>query len=86
MWLVFTAMRRPITILVAVLAIVLTSVMWAALHQQYSWVGILYIFIMGLIFGWMRQRSGSTTLTIGLHALNNLIATVLVAVQIEWLR
>ena len=65
--------------------IMLTSVMWAALHQQYSWVGIVYIFIIGLIFGWMRQRSGSTTLTIGLHALNNLIATVLVAVQIEWL-
>jgi membrane protease YdiL (CAAX protease family) len=65
--------------------IILTSVIWAALHQQYSWVGIVYIFIIGLIFGWMRQRSGSTTLTIGLHALNNLIATVLVAVQIEWL-
>jgi hypothetical protein len=33
----------------------------------------------------MRQRSGSTTLTIILHSLNNLFATILVAVQIEWL-
>ena len=65
--------------------IVLTSALWAALHQQYNWLGILCIFLMGLIFGWMRQRSGSTTLTIILHSLNNLFATILVAVQIEWL-
>ena len=41
--------------------------------------------MMGLIFGWMRQRSGSTTLPIVLHTLNNLFATVLVAIQVEWL-
>jgi uncharacterized protein len=64
--------------------IVLTSALWAALHQQYNWPGILFIFLMGLILGWMRQRSGSTTLTIMLHALNNLFA-ITVAVQIEWL-
>ena len=65
--------------------IVLTAVLWSALHQQYNWLGILCIFAMGLIFGWMRQRSGTTTVTITLHALNNLIATVLVTVQVEWL-
>jgi membrane protease YdiL (CAAX protease family) len=64
--------------------IVLTSALWAALHLQYNWLGILYIFLMGLIFGWLRQRSGSTTLTIVLHAFNNLFATIVVAVQIEW--
>ena len=31
---------------------------------------------MGLIFGWMRQRSGSTTLPIVLHTLNNLLCHV----------
>jgi membrane protease YdiL (CAAX protease family) len=60
--------------------IVLTSALWAALHQQYNWLGMLCIFLMGLIFGWIRQRSGSTTVTIVLHALNNLIAAVLIAV------
>jgi membrane protease YdiL (CAAX protease family) len=40
---------------------------------------------MGLIFGWARQRSGSTALTIVLHALNNLIAMIVIALQIEWL-
>jgi membrane protease YdiL (CAAX protease family) len=65
--------------------IALTSVLWAALHQQYNWAGILFIFLMGLIFGWMRQRTGSTTLTIALHGFNNLLCTVLVAVKLEWL-
>jgi membrane protease YdiL (CAAX protease family) len=65
--------------------IALTSALWAALHQQYNWLGILRIFLMGLIFGWVRQRSGSTTLTIVLHTVNNLVAMILVAVRIEGL-
>jgi len=65
--------------------IVLTSALWAALHQQYNAAGIIFIFLMGLLLGWIRQRSASTTLTILLHAINNLCATVLVAVQVEWL-
>jgi uncharacterized protein len=65
--------------------IVLTSALWAALHLQYNWLGILVIFLMGLIFGSLRQHSGSTTLTIVLHAFNNLFVTVLVTVKIEWL-
>lgn len=65
--------------------IVLTSALWAALHLQYNAVGILLIFVMGLIFGWMRQRSGSTMLPMALHAFNNLFATIATAVQVEWL-
>jgi CAAX protease family protein len=64
--------------------IVLTSVLWALLHQQYNWFGILWVFLVGLIFGCIRQRSGSTTLTIMLHALYNLFVTIVLAVQIEW--
>lgn len=66
--------------------ILLTSVLWAALHQQYNWLGILCIFLMGLIFGWVRHRSGSTSPVIVLHALNNLVAMILVTLQVEWLR
>ena len=65
--------------------IVVASALWAALHQQYNALGILLIFLMGLIFGWMRQRSGSTILPIVLHTLNNLLAMSLVAIQVEWL-
>jgi CAAX protease family protein len=53
-------------------AIVAISVLWAALHVQYDWTGILQIFIIGLFLGWMRWRSGSLLLTILLHALFNL--------------
>ena len=40
---------------------------------------------MGLMLGWLRQRSNSTTLTIVLHELNSLLCTVLVTVKLEWL-
>ena len=65
--------------------IVVTAALWAVLHQQYNILGILFIFVAGLIFGWMRQRSGSTLLPMILHTVNNLLATSLVAIQIEWL-
>jgi uncharacterized protein len=65
--------------------IVVTAALWALLHQQYNFLGILFIFVMGLIFGWMRQRSGSTLLPMALHMANNVFATVLVTIQVEWL-
>jgi uncharacterized protein len=65
--------------------IILTSALWAAMHQQYNGLGILCVFAMGLLLGWMRHRSASTTLTITLHALNNVIAMGLVAIWVEWL-
>ena len=53
--------------------------------KRYNALGILFIFVMGLIFGWLRQRSGSTLLPMALHAINNVWATVFVAIQVEWL-
>ncbi len=57
-------------------AIVAISLIWAALHVQYDWTGILQIFIIGLFLGWIRWRSASTLLTFVLHALFNLEGTV----------
>ena len=65
--------------------VVVTAALWAVLHQQYNVLGILFIFAMGLIYGWLRQRSGSTLLPMLLHTANNLLATVSVAVNVEWL-
>jgi membrane protease YdiL (CAAX protease family) len=65
--------------------VVLTSGLWAMLHQQYNWAGIFYVFCDGLIYGWLRQRSGSTTLAIGLHVLWNLYCMVKDNVSFEWL-
>ena len=63
----------------------ITAVLWALLHQQYNWLGIAVIFCMGLTLGWLRQRTGSTMLTIVLHALNNLFTMILITAKLEWM-
>ncbi len=57
-------------------AIVVISILWAMLHIQYDWTGVLQIFLVGLFLGWMRWRSGSLVLTFLLHALFNLEGTL----------
>jgi len=57
-------------------AIVVISILWAMLHIQYDWTGVLQIFVIGLFLGWMRWRSGSLVLTFLLHALFNLEGTL----------
>lgn len=65
-------------------AIVLISLLWAALHVQYDWTGILQIFVIGLFLGWTRWRSGSTLLTFVLHALFNLEGSIETALQMRF--
>lgn len=62
-------------------AIVLSSLVWTALHLQYDWYFFLEVLCLGLWFGFLRARSHSTLLTIVLHGLNNLAATI----QTMWL-
>ena len=57
-----------------VATVVLLSAAWAALHVQYAWFFIGEIFLLGLTFGWLRWLSGSTLLTIVLHATVNGLA------------
>ena len=66
-------------------AIVVISALWAALHVQYNWAGILQIFVVGLFLGWVRWRSASTLLTFLLHALFNLERTMETVVQLHFL-
>jgi membrane protease YdiL (CAAX protease family) len=62
-------------------AIVLSSVVWTAMHLQYDWFFFGEIFSIGLLLGYLRYRSGSIWPTIVVHGLNNLAATV----QTYWL-
>ncbi|MGE5159713.1 MAG: lysostaphin resistance A-like protein [Gemmatimonas sp.] len=62
-------------------AIVLSSIVWTSLHLQYGPYFFAEVFTLGLWFGYLRYRSGSTWLTIVLHGLNNLGAVV----QTIWL-
>ena len=52
-------------------AIVLTSAVFALMHVQYDWFVIGQVFGFGVLLGWMRWVSGSTLLTMALHALIN---------------
>lgn len=65
-------------------AIVVISILWAALHVQYDWTGLLQIVVIGLFLGWMRARSGSILLTLLLHALFNLEGTFETVLQIHF--
>ena len=58
---------------------------WAAIQMQYDWFGMVRFFRLGLLFGWVRWRSGSTALTMLMHAVTNVAATIETAVIIEWL-
>mgnify|MGYP005819649909 CR=1 FL=1 len=60
-------------------AIVLSSVLWAAYHTQYDWFGRFEIFVIGLIFGYFRYRSGSTLLAVVMHSAANLYCFFLIA-------
>jgi membrane protease YdiL (CAAX protease family) len=64
-------------------AIGLTSAGWAVMHVQYEAFYIVQIFVLGCVFGWLRWRSGSTLLTIILHAIVNTAALVQVAYMVE---
>ena len=61
-------------------AIIICSACWAALHLQYDFINIFSIFVVGLLLGAVRQKSGSTCLAILLHALMNLVATIETAI------
>jgi membrane protease YdiL (CAAX protease family) len=60
----------------AIPSIVLISLIWSLLHVQYDWLGIAEIFVFGILLGLLRWSTGSTTLTILLHMLNNLEAWI----------
>jgi membrane protease YdiL (CAAX protease family) len=66
-------------------ALVLTSAAWTVMHIQYDFFLLAHILLIGLLLGWLRWASGSTVLTIGLHALANLVATVQAAIKVEWM-
>jgi uncharacterized protein len=63
-------------------AIAAISALWASIHVQYDWFGMLQIFLIGLVLGWARWRSGSTLLTFGMHGFANAWAMIETIVKI----
>jgi uncharacterized protein len=67
------------------IAIAAIAFIWALLHIQYDWLGTVQIFVIGLMLGWFRWASGSTTLTILMHGLINLESMIETAIKVEYL-
>src|SRR5262249_33732456 len=52
-----------------VAGLIALTALFAVLHAQYDLFGITQVFLLALVLGWLRWRSGSTLLTIVLHML-----------------
>ena len=59
-------------------AALVTTIGWTLLHWGYSIVGIIEVFIAGLLFSWALWRTGSLWVPLCLHAIYN--ATVLTVI------
>jgi len=59
--------------------IVVTAAIWAAIHLQYDLFDISTVFVLGLLLGAARWRTGSILVPLAMHALANFVATVEVA-------
>ena len=57
-------------------AILLTSVVFAALHVQYDFVGIAFTGSLGFIFAIARLKTGSIVPGIVMHAVVNLVVSI----------
>ena len=60
-------------------AVILTALIWASLHIQYGLFQIAAIFILGIILGIVRHKTGSILNPLIIHTLNNLLAMVSVS-------
>jgi uncharacterized protein len=68
----------------AVPGILIISLIWSMLHVQYDWFGTAQVFAIGLLFGFVRWRTGSTTLAILMHVLLNLESVVETVFVMGW--
>src|SRR6266849_9722839 len=73
--------REPRDALPGILAI---SLIWSLLHVQFDWFGASLVFALGVLLGYVRLYSGSTTLVILLHALLNLESVLETVVVLGW--
>ncbi|MEM7661339.1 MAG: type II CAAX endopeptidase family protein [Pseudomonadota bacterium] len=55
-------------------AIVITALGFAALHTQYSPLGLLAVFVTGVFLGWLRVASGTISVPIAAHMAANTVS------------
>jgi membrane protease YdiL (CAAX protease family) len=69
----YNALRRYCR---GILAAVAAALFFAALHMV--WSNLLQLFVLALILTWLYERTGRLVASISLHAVNNLVALLLV--------
>ena len=62
-------------------AIILTTLIWAPLHIQYGLFQIAVIFVLGIVLGIVRHKTGSLLSPLIIHTFNNLLAMIMVSLQ-----
>ena len=65
-------------------AVLITALAWSMMHLQYDIYQLSVVLAGGILLGIVRVRSNSTSLTIALHSLMNVIATIELEVYL-WL-
>jgi uncharacterized protein len=73
--------REPGDVLPGILVIAL---LWSLLHYQYDWFGVAVVFAIGMLLGYVRHYSGSTTLAVLLHVLLNLESVLETVIVLGW--
>ena len=63
----------------AAAAILVPTLVWAGLHLQYDLFGWSFVFLLGILLGLAREKTGTVTVPLILHVLVNLVATIEVA-------
>jgi membrane protease YdiL (CAAX protease family) len=64
--------------------ILVIALIWALLHLQYDWIDRAQVLAIGVLFGFVRWRTGSTTLVILLHMLLNLVSMAESVIVMGW--
>jgi membrane protease YdiL (CAAX protease family) len=62
--------------------IFITALVWAGFHLQYGLFEIASIFILGVIFGIMRYKTGTIWTPLIMHVFNNLAAMLVLSLEI----
>lgn len=57
------------------LGLLMTSLLFASLHLQYSWFGMVVIFLLSLILGTIRMKT-NTTVAMAVHAVYDVLALI----------
>jgi membrane protease YdiL (CAAX protease family) len=63
-------------------AIIVTALVWAGFHLQYQLFQIASIFVLGVIFGVVRNRTGSLWATMLMHSFHNFVAVLFLTIDI----